>query len=81
MQAKGNTLYRSCRAVLCLWGRRAKAALLEEEVPKLEKLVKKGKSVTQDTVASRQALVRISSACKLCSCAITWADLAFNRGY
>lgn len=37
--------------------RRAKAALLDDPVAKLEKLVRKGKSVTQETVATRLGLV------------------------
>lgn len=41
--------------------RRGKAALLEDKVAKLEKLVRKGKSITQETVASRQALARAPS--------------------
>ncbi|KAK9842232.1 hypothetical protein WJX81_001822 [Elliptochloris bilobata] len=48
---------RAIKATLNAELRRAKAALLEDQVAKLDKLVRKGKSVTQETVASRQALV------------------------
>lgn len=38
-------------------GRRSKAALLEADVPKLEKLVRKGKNVTKTMIEDRMAKV------------------------
>ena len=43
---------------LCIcWYGRAKGALMAEDVPKLEKLLKKGKNVTPQVIADRQVKV------------------------
>lgn len=39
------------------WSRRAKQMLLEQELPKMEKLVRKGKNVTKEIIDDRTAKV------------------------
>jgi len=49
---------RALKAALNAELRKTKATLLEQAIPLLEKMAKKGKGLTPDKVASRQAQVR-----------------------
>ena len=46
--------------------RRAKAALLSEDLPALEKLVKKGKKITPEMINDRASKVSLLQPCKHC---------------